>query len=143
MQTQVFLNVSNPDLRGYVVWLPATGAGRWEQAAHEQAWRVPDKRIRRYFDATAHLGNTYAPLLHLTGTGPAWDVYLVFGPEARWDAQPPAPKFWMHQLPARRAPPEQLLDPVKMTHAIQDLLGAEKKAAQLRDAGGLASPVVQ
>lgn len=128
MQTQVFLNVSDPGLRGYVVWMPVTSFGKWEQAAHEQAWRVPDKRIRRYFDATSHLGNAYAPLLKLTGTGPAWDVYLVFGPEARWDAQPPTPTFWMHQIP-RRAPREQELDPVKMTHAIQELLGPGKKAA--------------
>jgi hypothetical protein len=130
MQTQVFLKVSNPDLRGYVVWMPVTSYGKWEDAAHQQAWRIPDKRIRRYYDSTDHVGNTYAPLLHLTGSGPAWDVYLVFGPDARWNAQPPAPSFWMHQL-VRRAPPEQALDPDKMTHAIQELLGVEKKAAQL------------
>ncbi|HEV2492516.1 MAG TPA: hypothetical protein VG204_05530 [Terriglobia bacterium] len=133
MQTQVFLNVSSSDVRGYVVWMPVTSFGKWEAAAHEQAWRIPDKRITRYYDAESHLGNVYAPLLHLTGSGPAWDVYMVFGPEARWNAQPPAPSFWMHQLPARRAPAEQLLDPDRMTHAIQELLGTEKKAAELED----------
>ena len=29
---------------------------------------------------------------------PAWDVYLLFGRDAEWKAQPPAPVFWMDQL---------------------------------------------
>jgi hypothetical protein len=29
----------------------------------------------------------------------AWDLYLIYGPDARWDGPvPPAPSFWMHQL---------------------------------------------
>jgi hypothetical protein len=29
----------------------------------------------------------------------AWDVYLLYGPSARWDGDlPPKPDFWMHQL---------------------------------------------
>ena len=29
---------------------------------------------------------------------PAWDVYLLFGRDAEWKEQPPAPVFWMDQL---------------------------------------------
>ena len=29
----------------------------------------------------------------------AWDVFLLYGPDARWDdARPPAPEYWAHQL---------------------------------------------
>jgi len=29
----------------------------------------------------------------------AWDVYLLYGPEARWVGDvPPKPVYWMHQL---------------------------------------------
>lgn len=29
----------------------------------------------------------------------AWDLYLVYGPDARWDGpEPPRPLYWMHQL---------------------------------------------
>jgi hypothetical protein len=29
----------------------------------------------------------------------AWDLYLIYGPEVRWDGpDPPKPMFWMHQL---------------------------------------------
>lgn len=41
--------------------------------------------------------------------GDAWDIYFVYGPQARWeDGAPPKPDFWMHQL--NYAPPAQLLD---------------------------------
>lgn len=124
------MNVKSQDLRGYVVWMPVTSYGGWETAAHQQAWRIPDRRITRYFDAKSHLGEAYAPILHLSGSTPAWDVYLVFGREAHWDSTPPAPSTWMHQL-GQRAPLEQSLDPDKMTRAINELLEATgKKVAE-------------
>jgi hypothetical protein len=27
-----------------------------------------------------------------------WDVYLLYGPNTRWDRATPTPAFWMHQL---------------------------------------------
>ena len=128
MQTQVFLKISSPELTGYVVWMPVLSFGASESDARRQAWRIPDRRITRYFDAEGQVGRRYGPILHLDDLGPAWDVYLVFGPDARWDAEPPAPRYWMHQL-GRRAPAEQALDPEKMTHAIQELLGSHVSAA--------------
>ena len=32
----------------------------------------------------------------------AWDVYLLFPPGAEWKDEPPAPSYWMHQLPLDR-----------------------------------------
>ena len=115
--------------------MPVQLFGAKEQDAREQAWRIPDPRITRYFDAEGQLGQRYAPILRLTEGGPAWDVYLVFGPEARWVSEPPTPAYWMHQL-GRRAPPERSLDPDQMTRAINELLGPGKdshKAAELRE----------
>ena len=35
----------------------------------------------------------------------AWDIYFLYGPEARWEADlPPTPRFWMHQLGSRDSP---------------------------------------
>jgi hypothetical protein len=40
----------------------------------------------------------------------AWDVYLIYGANARWDGpSPPTPDFWMHQLNGVENAP--LLDP--------------------------------
>ena len=135
IQTRVFLKIPNPELRGYVVWMPVLAFGAKEQDAREQAWRIPDPRITRYFDAEGRLGQRYAPILRLAGDGAAWDVYLVFGPDARWDSAPPPPAYWMHQL-GRRAPPERLLDANQIARAINELLGLGKdsrKAAEIQE----------
>lgn len=138
IQTQVFLKVPSDQLRGYLVWMPVLSLGGQESAAHENGWRIPDGRITRYFDPESHLGGLYAPLLKLSATGPAWDVYLVFDRGVVWTdkGQPPVPTLWMHQLD-RRAPHERHLDPAAMTRALQDLLsktGRESRpAAALRD----------
>lgn len=58
---------------------------------------VPDERATHYWDATGQLMRGYARKLALPED--AWDMFLIYGPEARWeDDLPPEPRFWMHQL---------------------------------------------
>jgi hypothetical protein len=57
---------------------------------------------------------------------PAWDVYFVFGPEARWDDQPPAPTYWMHQL-GRAAPEDLRLDGDQLARVVVGLLAAASR----------------
>lgn len=58
---------------------------------------VPDPRASHYWDGDKLLVHQYDTVLGLGQD--AWDVYLLYGPKARWDgATPPAPDFWMHQL---------------------------------------------
>jgi hypothetical protein len=61
------------------------------------------------FSATLHLGED------------AWDVYLLYGPNARWDtAQPPPPQSWMHQLPGVDHP---TLDGATLARQVRTQLG--------------------
>lgn len=80
----------------HVVWMPVISGDRAERAAEAtedhvappaRSWWLPDQR----------LGRAWAPRMGLLGTL-AWDVVLVFGPEARWESAPPAPRAWWHQL---------------------------------------------
>ena len=48
-------------------------------------------------DGNGELVKSYARVLAL-GDRPAWDVYLLYGPEAEWKTDPPMPDSWMHQL---------------------------------------------
>ena len=58
---------------------------------------VPDPRARHYWDGGAVLVRQYDAVLGLGQD--AWDVYMIYGPNVRWDAAaPPRPDFWMHQL---------------------------------------------
>lgn len=58
---------------------------------------VADQRAQHYWDGSGLLVSGYRRVLSLPV--PAWDLYLIFGPETRWDdGAPPLPTFWMHQL---------------------------------------------
>jgi hypothetical protein len=65
--------------------------------------RLPDKRVTHFWDGQIELVEAYKTILPTKNveTGElvrAWDVYLLFAPEAEWKDQPPAPTLWMHQL---------------------------------------------
>jgi len=119
----VLSKILDPRLRAYVVWLPVLRNGGWESAAKDQGERVPDSRARRYYDADASVGRLYGSLLHLPRGLPAWDVYLVFAGNARWEAQPPAPAYWMHQL-GLAAPSDLRLDGDRLARVVRGLLAS-------------------
>ena len=82
-------------LPSYVVWVPMLNG---EQTHVPEATRViQDERAVHFWDGNGQLLSGYQQLLGLPV--PAWDIYMVFGPETRWeDGAPPRPAFWMHQL---------------------------------------------
>ena len=113
--------ISDPNLRAYIVWMPVLPSGAHEPAARREAGRIPDNRAIRFFDAEARVGKLYSSILHLPSGLPAWDAYLVFDRDARWDGNPPAPAYWMHQL-GRAGPPELRLDGEQLARVVRSLL---------------------
>lgn len=78
-----------------MVWQPKQG-GREDDVAEATA-TFPDRRARHFWDETGWT------LEHFKGPidigVDAWDLYLLYGPDARWEgAEPPRPAYWMHQL---------------------------------------------
>ncbi len=118
--------IADANLRAYIVWLPVLRSGAHEPAARREAGRIPDSRAVRFNDPEARVGKLYSVILHLPPGLPAWDVYLVFGAEARWDENPPAPAYWMHQL-AKAGPPPLRLDGEQLARVISGLLAAAAK----------------
>jgi hypothetical protein len=101
LQDRVFGKISDDRLRGYIVWVPILRAE--ESNVPEATHTIPDDRAAHFWDGHSVLVRGYDTVLDL-GTD-AWDVYLVYGPEARWDAAlPPRPAFWMHQLGSAKNP---------------------------------------
>jgi len=107
----VFAGNSNPDLRGYVVWVPKADGMRADVADAMTAMTgtspvsdgATDPRLRHYWDGSGITMTLFDRVLHLGED--AWDVYLVYDRESRWDtAEPPAPHHWMHQLGSPDAP---------------------------------------
>lgn len=97
----------------FVVWSPQLGS----EAKHvaEAAELIPDPRARHYWDGSMAIGSQYQELTHPDGTemnlsGPAWDVWLLFEPDAVWESdKAPDPLWWTHQL--RGLPEDIRLDP--------------------------------
>lgn len=84
------------DVRVYSVWVPILGSDEASRVG-KATTRLPDSRVTHYWDGNGELVKSYARVLAL-GDRPAWDVYLLYGPEAEWKTDPPMPDSWMHQL---------------------------------------------
>lgn len=95
IEKQVLAKIADPRLRAYAVWVPMLGAR--EKDVADATATVGDARARHFWDGDGYLINAFMPVLGLKER--AWDIYMVYGPAARWDgAVPPTPDFWMHQL---------------------------------------------
>lgn len=51
-----------------------------------------------YWTPTAKLALDLGYALRLPAGRLAWDVFLLYGRGARWDAGVPVPGYWQHQL---------------------------------------------
>jgi hypothetical protein len=123
VQEQVLERIDSDSLAVYVVWEPIlpTDDERW---ARKSTTIFPDSRVRNFWIATDDLGEAFQPALRLTGE-PAWDVYLLYGPQTEWQgASPPAPEFFMHQL-RDRLPDSLGLDGPELASAIQMILARQ------------------
>jgi hypothetical protein len=90
----------------FVVWSSQLGAGEKNVAGGTTL--IPDRRARDFWDQGQMVGTAFEPVIGTSG--PAWDVWMLFGPGARWPAAGvPVPAWWEDQLYG--LPPERHLDP--------------------------------
>ena len=63
----------------------------------------------------------------------AWDVYLLYGPDAQWEQELPKPVFWMHQLSGVTKAP--FLNTQKLTEELKGMLAKiqQKKTVGEKD----------
>ena len=82
-----------------------------------------DARLEHYWDGESVLVEGYQQVLQLPED--AWDIFLLYGPNARWDgALPPPPDYWMHQLGSAEKPrlTGPFLDSEKLLQHVLSLL---------------------
>lgn len=96
----------------FVVWIPAISGDDYEEAMRSTSL-VPDLRARHYWDGSQALGEALSPVLGLRARM-AWDVYLLYDGDARWDDKPPTPRHWLHQRPGED-PARELSEPALET----------------------------
>lgn len=88
--------VADDRVRAYVIWLPIYG-GDFKGEAQKLSASFRDKRVSYFLDSKSLGGDLWEQILQ-TERETAWDVYLLYGAGAQWEATPPPPTFWMHQL---------------------------------------------
>lgn len=89
--------IKDPDVRVYAVWASILKSD-FELAVGRATKRLPDERVRHYWDGGGELVKAYSPVLRLGADETAWDVYYVYGRDDEWKDRPPAPGFFMDQV---------------------------------------------
>jgi hypothetical protein len=84
VQSEILSTHPNAKLKVYAIWankLFGDGRDRWDAAG------LTDQRVTHLWDGPDVSGGWLAG--NVSGyTGSNWDTYLLFGPDATWDAHP-------------------------------------------------------
>jgi len=118
MNRDLLAGTVDPRMHTFVVHEPVLGlarvapwlrpAGRKDVAKAEQLLHNPN--VQHYWNPSGAFGRLPSRAVGLKNSeGPvyAWDVWLLYGPEAKWEAtDPPRPRLLMHQLGALRGSTE-------------------------------------
>jgi hypothetical protein len=121
MQSNVLAKETASNIRAYVVWVPMFRG--LERDVPRAAREIPDGRASHYWDGDSQLTKGYRRTLGVSED--AWDIFLLYGPDARWEGeQPPRPSYWMHQLGSPRRPRLEgpYLDPETFLTKTRELL---------------------
>lgn len=94
-------HASDTSLQTFVINTPVLGATEKDTA--NTCSLVHNKQVIQYWDPNQELGTLFSQALGMKFGEKevyAWDVWLVYGPNAEWTgAVPPKADFLMHQLP--------------------------------------------
>lgn len=115
----VLEQMPDEELRMYVVWGPMQHKETEEDARAATA-NVPDPRATHFWTDDHVLAQAFQKPLGIEGQ-PAWDTYMVYGPEARWEEEPPAPAYFMHI--EKPLPDEIWFNGVTFAEHVRELLG--------------------
>jgi hypothetical protein len=135
MNRDLFVGAADPRIHTFVVHEPVLGlarvapwlrpAGGTDVAKAEQL--LHDPNVQHYWNPSGEFGRLLSHAVGLRNSeGPvyAWDVWLLYGPEAKWEgSEPPRPRLLMHQLSALSSSTEfPHLDSRALAQQVQTLL---------------------
>ena len=114
MNRDLLASTPDPRLQTFVVHEPVLGVARvapWLRSSGgkdvpKAAALLHNPEIQHYWNSSGAFGRLLSRGVGLKNSnGPvyAWDVWLLYGPEAKWEGtEPPRPRLLMHQLSALR-----------------------------------------
>ena len=111
----------DPRLQTFIVHMPVIGAKATDVMPATELLHNPN--VHTYWNASGNFGRLAGNALQLRQGDKAvyaWDVWIVYGPDAVWQSGPPTPALLMHQLPT--LPRQQFLDADAFAATAQALL---------------------
>jgi hypothetical protein len=124
----------DPRLQTFVVHVPVLHPSAQPKDIPPAAQLLHNANVRHYWNPSGAFGNLLSQSVGLKSSDRqvyAWDVWLIYGPEARWEgAGPPRPRLLMQQLGALRGSSEFLhLDSEVFAQKVRGLLAKLPPAA--------------
>ena len=144
MNRDLLRTMTDPRLRTFVVHEPVLGVTRyapWLRPAGgkdvlKAAQLLQNPYVQNYWNPSGAFGHVLSQAVGLKNGDKqvyAWDVWLLYGPEAKWVGDdPPRPRLLMHQLGDLRGTEFPYLDSHVFAQQVQTLL------AQLPPSAGAA-----
>ena len=100
MNRDLLARTGDPRMQTFVVHVPVIGAK--EKDVVPAGKLLANEHVRHYWNPSGEFGRALSSGLQLSNgkeTVYAWDVWLLYGPDAVWTgASPPQPQLVMHQL---------------------------------------------
>ncbi len=100
LNRELLAATDDPRLQTFVVHVPVIGGDA--KGIPEAARRLQNPNVHHYWNPSGSFGRQLAKAAGLKRGGAplyAWDVWLIYGPDAKWDGEiPPRPQRLMHQL---------------------------------------------
>ncbi|MEM7482026.1 MAG: hypothetical protein AAF481_12695 [Acidobacteriota bacterium] len=123
MQRHLMEKIAGDDLQIYVVWGPMLGGEERPDAVAATSY-LHDTRATHFWTPEHDLAIAYSSLVGLSEEEKAWDTFLLYGPDARWEGKPPAPATIMHVN--KPLPKEQNLDTKALREEIESMLASSE-----------------
>ena len=102
MNKDLLSKTNDPRLQTFVVHVPRMTPPPKEKDVPKAAKLIHNDYVRHYWNPSGSFGRELSDGLGLKVDGEqvyAWDVWLVYGPDAVWDGErPPKPDYFMHNL---------------------------------------------
>ena len=100
MQEEILEKNRAAEAKVYAVWLPMIASdarSEWKKSL------LPDSRVIHLWDEQRVVGRWFAAQgRYGPNVDVAWDIYFLFGPDARWDALPDPLLSWGSTVVATR-----------------------------------------
>lgn len=81
MQTELLERYPDANLRVYAVWLPFVNGTSDATTVSQRV--LPDRRVVQFWDGGSLTSSWFAQQVEHSQE-PAWDVFYLYGPTARW-----------------------------------------------------------